>query len=259
MKKLVNIGVQNMSWNFYLPLLGVLALILLTPDVSRAQAMIPSGTFQFTAGSYSISANEGVPPVDPSLQTSLLGARVTVTRLGGANGRVQVPYSGLASGTLVFDDYQMSASILLPASAGTIVLGTPILDPLESADLAPPSLGGITSETIKVMAAGSNPTNSVINLERATFRIDKDQSANATIHVTRTPNGPPPTKPDVGVTVNYTIDPVQNNYTAQSGFTGNPPPGNTFALEAGSDYAVAGSDFTATNTGTLTGIISFPA
>ena len=49
---------------------------------------------------------------------------MTVTRLGGANGRVMVPYTGVTNsppgttnGTLVFDDYQMSASITVPAGA----------------------------------------------------------------------------------------------------------------------------------------------
>lgn len=236
---------------------GVTLLTCLLADVGKGQGSIPSGTFQFTTGSYSVSSSEGAPPQDTSLSPSLLGARVTVTRTGGATGRVLVPYSGLASGTLVFDDYQMSASILVNG-AGKVTLGTPTLDPLESPDLMPPTLGGTKAETINVLAAGSDPTNSVINLERATFRVDKN-TANAIIHVSRTPNGPPPTVPDQGVTVNYTINPVANSYFPQSGFAGNPTPGNTFALEAGSDYAVAGSDFIATPPGTLTGVVSFPS
>jgi len=245
-------GRQNLIGRVCFLALALLVLPGLTTNVARAQASIPSGTFQFTTGSYNVSANEGNAPEDGSLSPSLPGARVTVTRSGGSSGRVEVPLSfGPASATLVFDDYQMSASVVATGS-GAVTLGTPTLDPLESEDLLPPTLGGTTSETISVLTDPSS-TNSVIDFERATFRVDRN-TANAIIHVTRTANGPP----DVGVTVNYTIDPVANEYLPQSGFAGNPAPGNTFALEAGSDYAVPGSDFTAATIGSLTGVISFP-
>ena len=87
---------------------------------------------------------------------------------------------------------------------------------------------------------------SILNLERSTFRIDKDKYGNAVIFAIRTGGSA-----SSGVTVNYLINGVAGTYGIQSGFGGNPPPGNTFALEAGSDYAVANSDFTPVS-GTLT-------
>ena len=292
----------------------LLALTLMVGTIgASAQALLPSGTFQFTTANYAVSSNEGFPAADPgqTLRHSLLGARITVTRSGGANGRVQVPIltvpttnmyrtsytlstngfsnpvtvpigttnSGPSAPTqtniLVFDDYQMSASLLLsPAQyapnstsspiaitavddvttnfvyTNTIIsldhsLDVPILDPLESSDLQPPTLGAITTEKITVEQASGVSVNSVLNLERATFRVDKDETGTAVIHVTRSGGSF-----DQGVHVNYGINLVSRG-GIRSGFAGNPNPGNTFALEAGSDYAVDGVDFTSV-TGQLT-------
>lgn len=289
---------------------GAILLTCLMSGVARAQAMIPSGTFQFTTSSYSVSDNEINPPADPglTLHHSLLGARVTVTRSDGDSGRVWVPvlvtqrtdYSVttvtmstndtttvtvpipstntpiiLETNTLIFDDYQMSASLLLqPSQYGSVitsspittnidsttsttnliytntivskslVLDTPVLDPLESSDLLPPALGAITSETINVLKSSGSGANSVLNLERATFRVDKDETTVAVIHVRRSGGAG-----DQAVTVNYDIN-QSLPHPVKSGFGGNPNPGNTFALEAGSDYAVDGEDFTSVS-GTL--------
>ncbi|MBW8865559.1 MAG: hypothetical protein JF609_11705, partial [Verrucomicrobia bacterium] len=53
---------------------------------------IPSGTFQFSTANYTVSDNEGSSPAEVVMALhTLLGARMTVVRSGGANGRVQVP------------------------------------------------------------------------------------------------------------------------------------------------------------------------
>jgi uncharacterized delta-60 repeat protein len=314
MKKFTSPGLQDFLGRFGCLTLALLFLCGLTVNNGWAQATIPSGTFQFTTSSYSVSPNEGFSPLDPgaSMAPSLLGARLTVTRSNGSSGRVDVPVvlvnvtnyfkvstfvttngsftttvnittnilgtnSPVSAGTqtnyLVFDDYQMSASILLSPSqygstttpsqiltnfdgTGTNVIGTvltntvvasaqnlaqPMLDPLESSDLQPPTLppSGNLTEQVSVLSPIGVSSNSVLNIERATFRIDKDKYQNAVIYVTRSGGAR-----DQAVTVNYLINPVAGTYAIQSGFAGNPQPGNTYALESGSDYAVAGSDFT---------------
>ena len=65
----------------------------LAANVGRAQGTIPSGVFQFTTATYSVSGTETSSTEDSggSVNPSLLGARLTVTRSGGANGRVLMP------------------------------------------------------------------------------------------------------------------------------------------------------------------------
>ncbi|MGA2869111.1 MAG: Calx-beta domain-containing protein, partial [Verrucomicrobiota bacterium] len=325
MKKFTSPGLKNLTGSFHLLVAGVMTLVVMTANISRAQATatIPSGTFQFTTGNYNASSTDGDFPLDTGLSTqpSLLGVRVTVTRSEGSSGRVLVPVVTTVmtnisvtvetistntppsvtiittpitstnvpvpetTNTLVFDDYQMSGSILLPpAQYGTnIIMGIPVtqtnanvtvtvtntiiihiqqlqqptLDPMESPDLMAPELGFTTNETGTVSnptgSTGITNTASVIGFERATFRIDKDKFTNAVIFVIRSSNATA-TTPDSGATVNYLTDPVLNTYNAQSGFPGNPQPGNTFNLEAGSDYALPNSDFT-----NVSGTLTFPA
>lgn len=119
---------------------------------------------------------------------------------------------------------------------------TPVLDALESTNLLLPQLGSTVQQSITVAKSvpnqfsGSYYTNSVINLERSTFRISKGKSP-AIIYLHRTGGAG-----DKAVTVSYAIN-QSLPHPVKSGMDGNPAPGNTFALEAGSDYAVAGTDF----------------
>lgn len=203
------------------PALALLLLLGLTTDVGRAQGTIPSGTFQFTTGGLTNGANGG-------------SSVVTVVRVGGANGRVEVPYTGVTNsppgttnGVLVFDDYQMSASIKVPKGAGSVTLGTPVLDPLESPDLAPPALG-TTAALSTTIATEPTSTNSVYEFESSEYQVDAS-AGNAVITVSRTLNGPP----DTGGSVDWTIN------------TGG-------TLSAGSDYAQAGVDFGGPTSGTVT-------
>ena len=239
---------------------------------------IESGTFKFTAANYVVSDNESFPPSDASLYSSIIGARVTVTRMNGFSGRVHVPYtvtnyssfafSNNTSGVLVFDDHQMSADFIVTipallttniiigtnppitlAAPGTIdvTLDTPTLDLLESFDLIPPVLAAVTNAQVIVVSAAYPPNEGdraallpYFNIERATFRTPEGNSG-ATIRVY------PSRAPLVGhtFTLNYAVD-------HHASLTGLGSPNNTFTLQAGSDYATPTTDFTDVTSGTLT-------
>jgi len=212
---------QNSRRFFGFTVLALLVILGLTTNAGRAQGTLPSGIFQFTTGGLTNGASGG-------------SSVVTVTRLGGANGRVEVPYTGVTNsppgttnGTLVFDDYQMSASIVVPAGAGSVTLGTPTLDPLESPDLAPPTLG-TTSGLKTTVATDPTSTNSIYDFESSDYQVDAT-AGNATITVTRTLNGPP----DTGGSVDFAINPAGT-------------------LSAGSDYAQLGVDYSGPTSGTVT-------
>jgi uncharacterized delta-60 repeat protein len=256
---------------------------------------IPSGTFYFTSPSYTVSDNDSVSPINVPMATvpPILGARVTVTRTNGSSGRVEIPYMvftpGItnvtfsgggtnltagtniisaatnAIGTLVFDDYQMSADIVVPVtqlppinSADTngnlipyappeqikVTLGAPSLDPMESSDLIPPVLAGRTNQataTIQVLSASYPATadnTPYFNFERRTFRCRESQG-NAIIYVY------PSMAPGSGTfTIQYAIDYVVSLTSLIRQY-------NTFPLQAGSDYATPGVDFTDVTGGTL--------
>jgi len=154
------------------------------------------------------------------------------------------------TGTLTFDDYQMSQDILIPVnqtlgpdvpdlsgvpSVAQIILTNARLDSLESSDLQPPAIDpvlgvAVVSALSAAFAPGPGP---IANFERSEFRVDKDVGGgNALISVIATAAG----------TINYTID----DWNGQ-----NQVFNNTFPLQAGSDYATPNSDFTPVN-GTLT-------
>ena len=163
MKKFTSPGLRNRTGWFGFLVVGALAwLVVMTANISRAQPTIPSGYFQFTTPAYSVSDREDDGTLDSggSVTPSLNGARVTVARFGGSSGRVIVPVvtmiltnfslttidittNGVAetnvpiafptnipipdvTNTLVFDDYQMSASLLLPTyECGTNITAGP--------------------------------------------------------------------------------------------------------------------------------------
>ncbi len=163
---------------------------------------------------------------------------------------------GAGSGTLTFEDFQMSADITVPIFAYTVIGGggvklpsllsvtltNALLDPLESADLVPPTIdltGGSANVSILnndfIIGATTNYGGSIaiLNFERKNFRVDETVSGgNAVVYVTRTGNG-------LACSVSYRIDfgPGTGTY-------------HTFPLQADSDYATPNSDFTLV-TGTL--------
>jgi len=184
-----------------------------------------------------------------------------------------VPYL-TNNGSVVFDDYQMGADIAVPvislktltvtnitpvvsggvtngyttnivsyapSASMTVMMGTPTLDPLESPDLLPPAaVGGTngTSAIINILSTtlqahgGSGPV--FFNIERCWFRTDRNvNGGSAYIYVFPSAL---PTQPGLNYLVDYNID-----------YGGN----HTFPLQADSDYANPGTDFTDVS-GTLT-------
>ncbi len=219
---------------------------------------IPSGTFGFTASSYTVADTDSGFATDPKLLFSALGARVTVTRSGGFSGRVHVPYTiagdatqiatgANTSGELVFDDYQMSSDIVVPVTilpdgnpgSISVVLGTPYLDALESSDLiAPATNPSYAATTVNVYSdfySSQTGTNApaYFNIERSTFRVPENYGT-VTIYVSPSQAAPSNTS----YSVDYSIDP-------------GPSVLNFWALQAGSDYATPGKDFNVGGTGTL--------
>ncbi|HEX3857364.1 MAG TPA: Calx-beta domain-containing protein, partial [Verrucomicrobiae bacterium] len=119
------------------------------------------------------------------------GALVTVTRPAGSTGRVTVDYStedgtslitlpsndapavaGIdyapVSGTLVFDDFEMSKTILIPILNGSgdvfsntvfaVTLTNAQLDPLESGDVAPPRVDPIFGTAmVRILNVNADP------------------------------------------------------------------------------------------------------
>jgi uncharacterized delta-60 repeat protein len=187
----------------------------------------------------------------------------------------------LASGTLTFNNFEMSQDILVPVSEAAgpdapavqnipgyaqITLSNPQLDPQEDSNLiAAPVISGTGTAFINALSPSYGTAGfpnysigpGIFNLERSYFIVQRNVAgSNAVVSVYR--NG---TNVSDAVTVDYTIDPART-HTYPFGMT--PPNGNflttqdgvialqsftdgqanTFVLEAGSDYATPGSDFT---------------
>lgn len=162
-----------------------------------------------------------------------------------------------SAGTLTFDDYEMSKDLIInvsPSAFSTVIglsLTNARLDPLESTDLIPPTIGSGTA-ILNALSTSYPPGPSLLNFERSTFTVSKDVAGGvATISVNRTGylrNS---------VSVSYVIDPVfrilpgPNGIAVPNTFVPGLNPANQFPLEAGSDYAKPDSDYTPV-TGTLT-------
>ena len=212
-----------------------------------------AGEFEFTAPTYFVSETEGFTPWDPNFNRDIPGAYITVTRKNGSNGKVLVNYttqndSAIAdanyvatTGTLVFEDHQMSASFVVPIlnNGGSgmeeifttdfnVRLTAANLDPAESSNLAPPVLSPDGSLAI-VTIADVNPTPDdagTVQFTRASYRRLEGVGM-ATIEVSRSGG-------DFGqaVTVTYAI-----NYSPVG-----PDLGNQFRLSPGSDYATPNTE-----------------
>ncbi len=211
------------------------------------------------------------------------GVIVTVTRVGGSAGRMFVDYAsqdGTATnginysnvvGTLVFDDYEMSKSIVVPiipsnairagnTNAGGsgfsdlefyINLSNPRRAPLETTNVSPPRLDTpFARATVRIMSVaglGSDPdedwtgnppttapTHDVYNFGKRNYRVPRDITnywTEISIGVLRT-FFRTGTGNDNGATLNYRV----NGY-----FLADAPPqqaNNAFALNPGSDYAI---------------------
>jgi uncharacterized delta-60 repeat protein/uncharacterized repeat protein (TIGR01451 family) len=165
----------------------------------------PSGVFRFSADYYACAETDSTTLGDVTTSRSVLGARVTVTRIAGATGRALVDLitsDGSATAltdyqtvlaTLVFDDWEMSKSVIIPlvwnVNCGTnrffkVNLINPRLDPLESTAVLAPRLDPDHSASTVLIedhegipGAGVACTNSatgLVNFERATYRTTRE-------------------------------------------------------------------------------------
>jgi uncharacterized delta-60 repeat protein/uncharacterized repeat protein (TIGR01451 family) len=225
-------------------------------QVSEAESF-PSAMEVSTVGTY---YNYDVP-----------GTLVTVTRVGGAAGRVTVDYATVdltavagtdyvpVQGTLVFNDFEMSKSILipiLPFGLGitqsnrdfAVVLSNAQRDPQESTDVSIPRIDpafGFTLVRILDMDLDpflpgnfdtngkfATPSNSVFNFAKAHYRVGEDvdnfygSNHLVTVFVVRSGTN------TEGATLRYRI----NNFYGDDQ-DADEERNNEFVLQPGSDYA----------------------
>ena len=201
------------------------------------------GEFNFSASVYTVTENETFPaavgnvgplyiPRDP------LGAIITVTRTTNTTGRVLIDaivttptntffgggfgvfFGGLpakpgvdfisVTNTLVFDDYQMSASFLVPVFSDAISNGNKIVSlQLVNPRPAPeeltnatspaslvPALGPLSQASIQILEINHQPL--TINLERAVSRVD-EYGGTIVVELIRTPGPGLPNNDTVGI------------------------------------------------------------
>jgi len=161
------------------------------------------------------------------------------------------------TGTLIFDDYQMSQDITVPILALNAAnfpngIGLPSqvqvrltsaqLDPLESSDLKPPTFKPAAS-LVNAYSPTYPPVGpAIFNIAASIYRVDKDLvNHQLIVRVNRLGNLAD------AVTVDYTIDPtsgLNGGANPPSTFLGGFTPANQFPLQAGSDYATPNSDYT---------------
>ena len=243
-----------------------------------------------TETSRRLTGNPDAAQYDTTLHTyysyDVPGVLVTVTRVGGSSGRVTVDYMTVdgntnmiangdnlalagtdyepVSGTLVFNDFEMSKTILIPIIDDfgisqpnrdfTILLTNAVLDASEPANtVSPPRLDSTyyqadvrildadidpKGESQVTNAVGTNivtsytpiPTNGVFNFQKTDYRVTRDVTnwwgtTPITVYVTRTGTN------TSSQTVYWSIDApfVSKNNVLEN---------NEFPLQAGSDYAV---------------------
>ena len=183
------------------------------------------------------------------------GARITVTRRFGSSGRVLVDYAtsdGTAvdgpdytgdNGTLVFNDGQMSATILISIQNDggtpqaprefTVTLSNPRLDSNESTEIAPPVLNATDTTAVRILDVDVGPSDDtgdhafIFNFDRRVYRVQEDVSTGVVrIFVNRTGTNTAATS--ISYRINFGPGANQNN---------------TFQLQAGSDYATPDVDY----------------
>jgi uncharacterized delta-60 repeat protein len=172
-----------------------------------------------------------------------------VTALVSSNSVVVNAGIAPASGTLAFDNLNLNQDIVFPVVAGlgytsgfrqvvidegvsTVVLSNPRLDDREdSITLLPPGLGANFTAQVKIESTRVRnifSSNAVINFVRSTYAVT-NKPGTATLTLMRSGDTAS------GAAVDWVIDgvPTQNGYN----------PVNTFPLQAGSDYAQPGIDY----------------
>ncbi len=210
------------------------------------------------------------------------GVVVTVTRLAGSSGRVLVDYatadgSALAdfdylpvSGTLAFDDFEMSKDIVVPIVGGQglgggfggpggfssplgydfyVYLSNPRLDPTESLDISPPRVDLTWSNsTVRVLNyykfMDGTTNRDAYNFSHVHYRFPEDvntyyASALLTVYRTAFQSAPPES-----ATIHYRVNRLFLDDIDPEGWD------NFFPLEPGCDYATPSPAYMATIHGT---------
>ena len=201
--KTVLLSLSNPTGGAQLGNLSNSVLTILDDETTFAPSQ--AGEFNFSSAFYTVTENETIPApyaVSTVNIRSARGAIVTVTRTGGAMGRVLVDAAVYANtnrigtnnlaarpfieftpitNTLVFDDYQMSASFLVPVFSDVLVnghkfidlqLSNPRPDPTEDALSIVPTLGLGAASAIQILEINKTGTTQA-SIERATYRVDE--------------------------------------------------------------------------------------
>ncbi len=213
-----------------------------------------AGVLRFTREAYIYSETENFGGISSTVGPTVLGALITVTRVFGNSGRIQVDYATAddtafedldyvgTSGTLIMENGEMSQSFIVPIlyDGGLqqdnrdflVNLTAASLDPLESADLLPPRIDpDYSSATVTILDFDVDPaditdllTNApVANLETSVYRTIEGIGT-ATVYVLRVGGDPAKTW-----RVAYSIDSAPARALNLRD--------NTFSLQAASDYA----------------------
>ena len=254
----------------------------------------PSGVFRFASEQfdwtnsigpipmYYCTPLESMPDWDANYKTYYTyfptGVVVTVTRWAGSSGRVLVDYatadgSAMAgfdyepvSGTLVFDDFEMSKDIVVPIIGSElypaeqpgggggrgmgggpgigaplgydfyVYLTNPRLDPVESLDVSPPRIDiSWSNSMVRVLnyalVQDFTTNRDVFNFSKVHYRFPEDVNtyyANALLTIYRTAIQSHPTE---GVTLHYRVNAEYLDTIDPANWD------NFFPLEPGCDYA----------------------
>ena len=204
-----------------------------------------AGVFRFTADAVTVSEFDGFGDGINTIW-SVPGARITVTRVGGACGRASVDVTatdglaiadvnyGFVVTNLTFDDWEMSKSFIVPIFWDPfsfedvdfeISLSNPQLDPAESSEIAPPRLDtGHATTTVNILNNDldlDELTQAIAYFGRSTYRVAEGFSP-VTIYVYRDGT-------NASRKIAWGID--------KTGRSAPELRDNVFGLEAGSDYA----------------------
>ena len=214
---------------------------------------IRSGDFYFTAANYIVSDSDSSSPMNVPMATvpAWIDARVTVTRTNGSSGRVRVPYTvaGIINqplttntGTLIFDDYQMSADIRVPVAPIPAITNFTLIANFTGYIYLNDTNGFLNSTNIgqTITNAGTLVTSvTFTNYSTNLYYLNSYATTNIFTYITNftgyffvNTNNPPNPPPAIGqTTINgttYTTPVVFTNYSAGLNYTTNYATTNIF-------------------------------